>query len=162
MLDTSLELAATGDAADDIEAMRCGGIGHEREAEQPDERRMLDEEATQIAHGAALLVELDEGGGHEGRTELRTGTRPGAIRGPFGEVRPVERSEQGPVLLGNGTRGDEGRFGEGGRRQGQRTWASGAWQEGSGPLDAANARVEPGRETEYHRTVSSTWWVRLW
>jgi hypothetical protein len=115
------ELMAIRDALGYIEAVRRARIGDKFEAEQPNQCRMLNEEGTQGAHGAFLLMQLDQVGSHEGgaRGWLRAGPRAGG--GSLRELRPVERAEERSVFLGN-------RAGEHKRRQ----WRVGLGQ-GLGP-----------------------------
>lgn len=102
------QLAAQGHGAGDVKAVGGGRVGDQREAEQPDQRGVLEQVAAQLAHRGQPLVQLDEIGGDIRGPRGRRRAGPGAVGGPLREVGPVERAEQLEVALGHRAGGDEG------------------------------------------------------
>ncbi len=91
----------------DVKAPGVGRGRDEGKAEDPHQRGVLDQELAQVGHVADVLVELDQVGGHVGRTGLGLGAGPGAVGIASGKVVPVEWAEEVEVLAGHCALTDE-------------------------------------------------------
>lgn len=115
-------------------------------------------------------MELDEVGSHKRGARSGLLTRPGAVGWPLGEVSPIQSTEQGAILLGDGAGGDEGR--ERRLRLGQRLGSDaverpdgglgrvGRTQGRHSPVEEVAEQcaqvVERSSEVRYHSDVSSS------
>lgn len=150
--------------------MRGAWLADEAKAQEPDQGGVLDEKRTQLTHTALLLVELDEVGSHKRGARSGLLARPGAVGWPLGEVSPIQSTEQGAILLGDGAGGDEGR--ERRLRLGQRLGSDaverpdgglgrvGRTQGRHSPVEEVAEQcaqvVERSSEVRYHSDVSSS------
>jgi hypothetical protein len=128
------EVLGRGQAGGHVEAPGVGGRGDEREAQEPDQRRVFDQVLAQVGHVALAFFELDQVGRHEGGAGRRRGAGPGAVGRPFGEVFPVQVGQQLAVLLGHGAVAHEaGQVGVGLGQAAEirpREWHRGFWGRG--------------------------------
>ena len=126
------ELTPRGQAVGDREAVGGRGVGRQRKAQNPDQRRVFTQVTAQVAHRAQPFGEFDQIGRNVRRARCGGGAGPGILGGALREVLPVEWPEQRQVSAGDRTRANE-------RRE------CGAWlrqlgQMGPGERDSAGCR----------------------
>ena len=111
------ELPPARHAGLDIEAIARVRIRRHLEAEDPDQRRMLDQEVAQAAHVAQPAIDLDQVRRRVRCPRRRFRSRPWPIRRPLREVAPRQLAQQRQVSHGHRAVAHEVRQGLAGRGQ---------------------------------------------